>query len=115
MTSAYLLSLVLFLQAPAEPSEKGWIYWLVSPEKMSAGQVAVFSVCLDDQPCQHVKPQDSAVPEFPNWYRWKLPALLVGSHTATVQLCNPVECGAAVAEPFVLKVQIGTVDRVVVR
>lgn len=109
------LLMLALLQAPAEPTEKGWIYWLVSPEKLTAGQVTVFSVCLDDTPCQHVTPEASAVPAFPHWYRWKLPALLVGSHTVTVQLCNPVECGSAVAEPFVIKVQIGTVDRVVVR
>lgn len=115
MLTALLLTVLLQTTTPSEPSAKGYVYIQVSPEKLRDGQVSVFSVCLDDRPCEHVTPESSAVPEFPNWYRWKLPALLVGSHTVTVQLCNPVECGAAVAEPFVIKVQIGTVDRVSVK
>lgn len=109
------LLMLALLQVPAEPTEKGWIYWLVSPEKLTAGQVTVFSVCLDDTPCQHVTPEASAVPAFPHWYRWKLPAVLVGKHTASVQLCNMETCGAAVVEPFTVSIQPEPADKVIVR
>ena len=114
MKTFFLLAFSLFLQAP-EPSARGYVYWQVDPAHLESAQIQVFSVCLDETPCVHVPPAESVMPEFPGWYRWKLPPLLVGTHRVSVQLCNAIECGPAVVEPFTFTLLPGAPSRVIVR
>ena len=105
-TIAIALSLMLAATGAAQlpaPTEKGYVYWEYSTEELDAGQVTLFSVCLDAQPCAHVPIADARA-AVAGWWRWKLPPLTVGDHTVKVQACNPITCGAAESVTFRLVV-----------
>jgi len=88
------------LEPPLRP---GYVQWIYTAEQLERGQVTIFSVCVDQTPCVHVDPTATKLP-IASWYEWKLPPLLVGTHTVTVQACNADLCGPAMAATFSVRI-----------
>lgn len=103
------LALVAALSAVAgaaqqePPPRKGYVQWTYTDQQFTDGAVALFSVCLDAQPCVHVDPVATKT-TVPGWYEWKLPALTIGSHVVTVQACNADDCSSATAAKFSVRI-----------
>lgn len=91
------------------PPRAGYAQWKYTAEKFAAGQVVVFSLCIDKAPCVHIDPA-TARTSVAEWYEWKLPPLIVGPHTATIQACNAIECGEALTAAFTVKIVPAVAD-----
>lgn len=67
------------------------------PDAVTAS-VVNFQVCLDATPCVTVLVADAKVATTPDTYKWKLPALTIGTHTIKVSACAADIC----SDPAVL-------------
>ena len=88
------LLLALALQTPPTASPNDSIAWDYTDANISAGAVDHFDVCLDNAPCVSVTVTASKIAGQQS-YSYHLPALTVGSHTATVKACNVATCSAS--------------------
>jgi hypothetical protein len=91
MTSALLLAAFVAAQTATAGASIEWFYDDVD---LPVGPVAVFVVCLDQQPtsaCARVDAVNGApdaVVAGRKWWRWKLPPLLEGPHVVVIQACT---------------------------
>lgn len=108
-----LLAFVLWGQVVAGVADSiGWTYLT---QDAAAYNVTTFLVCLDNQPtsaCTQVPL--SAAPDVQGIraYTWKLPALLPGDHTITVQACTAqiADCSSGERLNFTFKPVIPNVS-----
>ena len=85
------------------------VEWYYDDADLAVGPIALFLVCLDQQPtaaCVRVAATTGGVPDAivttRKWWRWPLPPLLAGSHTVAVQACtaDAAACSSGVTLAF---------------
>jgi hypothetical protein len=96
------LAASLMLQQIVRPPAS--ILWEYTQQDFADGGANLFSISIDSNDPIH-QTVASAQTATPGTFKFDLPALVIGTHTITVQACNPTECSAPSSLSFQLVIR----------